>query len=373
MIRRAGIALDRFTYDSEFSITQVDRNPRPTFSSSAHHKLVDGHSVEEIINIFHDTVGFDSRSENNGFVVSLPMSASCAQMNAFLAANHRRVCDHFAACIALYGSNVSVRRDFYILFIDLMPSQIGSWMGRADSWARWYTGIHRRVGEYTGPLNTGESFHELIKSIIPRETRLDLIAIFRHRGAFPHVSTTNLNSRLPDVPIKWMTLGDISQGLAILMARDSVVWPENRAVVRPPQTPLPMGIKLANGNVMTIVPKGEALPIERLLIFTTSKDDQHTATVQFCPGMPEAKVTLEGLAPRLRGQAAIKVTLYIDIYGITMLTMEEIRTGLKITADRETVARLYIPDAHSNGKSEGAEKQVEMVVGKDGIIGELPE
>jgi hypothetical protein len=126
MTRQAYIALERFAYDSEFSITQVDHNPLPTFLPPTHHKLADGYTVDDIINIFHDTVGFDARLGANGFVVSLPLNASFAQTDAFSKARDHRVCDHFAAWVAAYATRTSDSEDVHLLFIDLTPGQMTS-------------------------------------------------------------------------------------------------------------------------------------------------------------------------------------------------------------------------------------------------------
>jgi hypothetical protein len=68
-----------------------------------------------------------------------------------------------------------------------------------------------------------------------------------------------------------------------------------------------LGIVLANGKSVTILPKGESMPFKWKFIFATSQDNQNSATVQLCrDSIPDAKVTLVGLMPRSGGHAPLR-------------------------------------------------------------------
>ncbi|PVF91835.1 hypothetical protein CPB86DRAFT_270582 [Serendipita vermifera] len=148
---------------------------------------------------------------------------------------------------------------------------------------------------------------------------------------------------------------------------------------RPAKTYLPTGIALANGKSVTVLPKAQAIPVKQIFIFTTSKDNQRTATVGLLRGtVPIGKVTLEGMIPKLKGEAAIKVTINTNSSGDTTVTMEEIGTDLKVEKD---VGSIIDWDEYLNERAteayetykKGLAKQTDMILGRDGVIGELPE
>jgi hypothetical protein len=372
-MQRAGIALSRLAYDADFVITrideQVDDDDDPTFSPPAHHKLVDGHTVDEIINIFHDTVGFDDRLERNGFQVSLPISASPEQWKAFAHANYNCLCDHLDAWITLHmRKNPHCNGYVNILFVDLTPGQISSQGVTAvlhPHGLRWHWyGINYKniLDRDFKSLNIDDVYDRLVRPIIMLSTtKLEYIVILRPEGAFSNISAADLESKLPNVCIEWITLDDISRGAALFMDLMQIMGDEQ-------DTCLPIEIALANGKSVIVVldhiqnPRGS-------FFFTTSQDNQTTATVQVSRDThPWASLTLEGMIPRPRGEALLKVTFRVDGYD-AIIVVEEIETGLKSSEFRGDT----ISPPKLNTYEESIGNRVEMVFGKDGIIGELPE
>jgi hypothetical protein len=385
MIQRAGIALGRLAYDSEFSISQVNHDPDTTFLPPTRHKLIDGHTVDDIVNIFHDIVGFDARLDSNGFTVSLPIMASQQQSKAFEEAigDRRRVSNHFEAWLAAYTKNApDSEEDVHFIFIDLTPGQITSIVvmnGRILN-QRLISGLNSiriRLSGCIDSSNTEDLYDKLVGSIVPGETNLDLVCILRPKGAFPDLSNTGLESKFSGITVKWVTLDDISHGGAVLMDREPVtssttMLPSSRG----PGTRIPpIGITLADGNCITVLPDYGALPYKRTFMFTTSRDNQTIVTVRLCRGTKHcAEVTLNGLTPKPRGQAVIKVILDTSRVMNMSVSIEEIGTSLKITNALGMVLQLYTPNMDVIETSEESTgEQVEMTLGKDGIIGELPE
>jgi hypothetical protein len=376
MRQRAGIALSRLEYDAEFATTRVDHDPDPTYLPSTHHKLVDGHDVGDIMNIFYDTLGFDASLEDNGFVVSLPISASYPQTGAFSNANHQRLCTHFQAWATAYAKSAQDDgKNLHLLFIDLTPGQISATMqmhGRLED-GRWVTGGTRtyiRPGKSINLSSTDALYDNLVRPIAPQKSKLRLVGILRPEGAFPHISATDLESKLLGTPVKWVTLEDISYGAAILMTCEPITsWGRSES---PNKTEIAIGTTLSNGNSVMILPKGEDLPTERKFMFTTSQDNQTTVTVRLHLGtIPWTEIVLEGLIPKLRGQAAIKVTLNIQRRSETTVTMEEVGTNLKTVMELGTM--LHLPGTDPNkADKENTDEKLEMTLGKDGVIGELP-
>jgi hypothetical protein len=393
MIQLAGIALGRFAYDADFVITrvnkQVDHDPDPNFLPPTHHKIVDGHTVDDIVNIFHNTVGFDARLDSNGFTVSFPLRASREQSTAFrdaiVGAGHAS--NHFGAWFATYTKNAPNSEEiFHLLFVDLTPGQITSLVvinGRIKNQrlAPRYTdnSTRLRMSECPDSSNIDELYDRLVGSIVPREINLHLVCILRPEGSFPDLSNTDLESKFPGIPVQWVTLDDISYGAALQMNRESVTSSTTmlsslQGIDTRQRT---LGITLADGNIVTILPELRTVPSKWKFMFTTCRDNQTTTTIRLWRGTKFcAQVTLKGLKPKLRGQTMIKVTLDTSSLGETTLSTEEFGTGLKITNALGMALQLYTPDMDIDAtqiSKENTGEQVEMTLGRDGIIGELPE
>jgi hypothetical protein len=380
MIKRAGIALGRLTYDSEFSITQIDRGFGfgPTFLPPTHHKLVDGHSVDEIFDIFHDTIGVDAKIGDNELVVSYPIVASHEQARALSRlADSRPVYDHFFAWLNAYAYNYPKdEKGINVLFVDLTPGQVASkaTMNANIRKQKWFHLFHKLYTHQCGDddsLSTHELFDKLVRSVQYSGRELNLVGILRPEGAFPDLSNTDIESKFPGVPVKWVTLDDISYGAAIM----TTYLPTAKWILMQRRTKLAIGIKLINDDLVTVMPEGQVFPTTRKFLLTTSQDDQTTATVQLYLGaIPWVNVTLQGLVRKPRGQTTIKTTLEIDISTNANLKVEEIGTDLKVTKDLGITLHLYAPRTNDKEENEeSADEQMEMTLGKDGIIGELPE
>jgi hypothetical protein len=382
MIQRAGIALSRLAYDAEFAITQVDRDSSPTFLPSTHHRLFDSHTVDDIVNTFHGTVGFDGKLDFNGFTVSLPIGASSEQRVAFSSANNHRWCTHFEAWANSYAQSVTESRIYaYILFIDLTPGQVASealYGGIEDG--RWIpirddTSNARLGTDIIESLSIDDVYSRLVRPIVHRNVKLYQVGILRPEGAFPDLSAKDMEDRFPSTPVQWVTLEQVSYGAAIIMNREHILPEFMQSSSNLVRTRISTGIAVADGKVVTVVPRQVTLPIQQVVFFTTSQDDQATATAQLClDAGPCAEVTLKGLTPRLKGEAVIKVTLNIAKYGRTAVTMKEIGGNLQIEKVLGPVLDPYpsTTDVREANK-ESTGEQVEMTLGKDGVIGELPE
>jgi hypothetical protein len=170
MIQRAGIALGRLSYDSEFSITRVDHNPDPTFLPSTNHRLVDSHTVEDIIDIFKQLVGFDTKREFNGFEVSIPISATPEQQKAFSDINRFHSSDHLQAWANLCAQLRPLYEiDIDLLFIDLTPGQVASKIasGSFNVWGWVHQSgedAHINLGDVKS-LSTHEIYDKLVAPI----------------------------------------------------------------------------------------------------------------------------------------------------------------------------------------------------------------
>jgi hypothetical protein len=375
MAQRAGIALSCLAYDAEFSITRVDGAPEPpTFSSPVHHKLVDGHTIKDIVDTFKRSVGFDTKPRDNGFVVSLPIAASHEQHSAFGRATGHLTPNHFDCWANKCGISASIEGKVNMLFIDLTPGQIaaqvsnGCFENQIFSYRMIFQGMSSTRYIILGDVPTLSAQSVIDRLITPLLNaplrRLNQIGIFRPDGAYPDLSLGDIKAKFPDTLIDWVTLDDVSYGAAAIMHRknalDSIDAYEGKS------TYSPTGIILVDGRLVTILPGFIVLPVERKVWFTTSQDDQTTITIRLIEGvMPLGEVKLEGLSPRPKGQSRIKVTLSIDSHGWTSVTAEELGSNLT----RSKALGIMIRDSTV---IEGYE-QTGMMIGRDGVIGELPE
>ncbi|PVF99031.1 hypothetical protein CPB86DRAFT_784030 [Serendipita vermifera] len=376
MIQRAGIALSRLAYDADFSITRLDYDPDPTFAAPTRHQLSDSHTVEDIIDIFNNVVGFDAKLKYNGFLVSIPIGSSPEQRKAFYEGNNFHSCDHFHAWANLYGFKAQKdETKANLLFIDLTPGQVTSKRANGSlstrGWAYSLRGDgYTRLGDID--LSSAQDIHEkLITPVVPSGTKLDRVAILRPEGALPGVSNADLEILFADTPVDWVTIDDLSHGAAFVMTREPTSSP-GWGFRHPMTTQFTIGITLANGELVTIVSNDEKLPATRRAILTTSQDNQTTVTVRLNRDLtPFGEVKLEGLIPRPKGEAAIKVTVQLGDWGDSIMTVEESGTNLKEVKNLNGI--LYSRLDADGTYLEGSQKRIGVAFGKNGAVGELPE
>jgi molecular chaperone DnaK len=104
--------------------------------------------------------------------------------------------------------------------------------------------------------------------------------------------------------------------------------------------PRALGIAVAGGYAESIVEKNTPMPVERSRVFSTSHDNQTMVVLQVCQGesrrfsdnAPLGTLTLEGVPPRPRGEAAIEVTFTIDSDGILDVRARDLNTNLATRA-----------------------------------------
>ncbi|PVF91834.1 hypothetical protein CPB86DRAFT_802516 [Serendipita vermifera] len=359
-------------------MTRLDYDPGPIFATPTHHKLSDSHTVKDILETFNNIVGFDAKLEYNGFLVSIPIGSSPEQRSAFYDANYFRSCDHFHVWANLHASNVKkCEGSASLLFIDLTPGQVASKLATGSltpsGWG--YHLIDDRdtsLGDVS-LLSTQDIWDKLVTPVVSSGVKVHRVGILRPEGVLPGIPNAEVEALFVDTPVDWVTLDGLSRGAAFVMTRE----PTSPEVLvcgfgEPETTYVPSGITLANGDLVTIVPDDEELPTIQSAIFTTSQDNQTTVTVRLNRGVTFfGDVALEGLIPRAKSQAAIRVTVDIKAEGDTVVTVEELGTDLKKVENLGNIIRSG-SDAYVTYR-ESSRKQVEMTFGQDGIVGELPE
>ncbi|PVF91311.1 hypothetical protein CPB86DRAFT_820594 [Serendipita vermifera] len=200
-----------------------------------------------------------------------------------------------------------------------------------------------------GALNAQGVYDKLVASIVPLGRKLHRVGILRPKGAFPDVYAADLETRFPDTPVKWLASDDLSYATAVVMSRQPTAY--STSSMRKNTTYLPIGIILANGKSVTVLPKDQNLPFEQKFIFTTSQDNQRT------------------------GQAAIKVIISTDSVGHAGAIVEEVGTDLQ---NAQLIGDVidwseYWNDSRNKAYEESADKQQVMTLERNGVIGALPE
>ena len=111
-----------------------------------------------------------------------------------------------------------------------------------------------------------------------------------------------------------------------------------RALPRPlllDVTPATMGIATAGGYCERLIEKNAPIPIERMKVFTTARDDQTKVVIDCCRGEqrrysenePLGQLVIEGLPPRKRSEVKIEVTFRVDTDGILHVRARDVATG----------------------------------------------
>lgn len=378
MAQRAGIALSRLAYDADFSIIRIDGAPgRARLSPPARHRLDDGHTTKDILNTFKRSVEFDTRPCDNGFMVSFPIAASEEQRNALNMATRYRACDHLHAWANRFTKGALSRGGIDILLIDLTPGQVASRVSRGcvDS-QRWiYQVLLNSEVFYNDVIlndviisTVDDVVDKLITPIVPPSRKLDRIGVFRAPEAPLCLLLEDLRARFPGTLVDWVTLNELSYGAALAMHRIETL--DTVAPIHTASANVPVGVMLADGKVVTILPGFFCLPTKRKVWFTTSQDNQTTITVRLLRGiLPYGEVKLEGLLPRPKGEARIKVTFSIVGAGYSSITVEDLYSNLRKS---ETLGEIGDDFWAIMAYKLTEEKQIGVMVGKDGIMGELP-
>ncbi|PVF92269.1 hypothetical protein CPB86DRAFT_802170 [Serendipita vermifera] len=362
MASRAGIALSRLTYDAQFAITRVDGYPGPAvFCSPTIHTLSEAHTIKDMMNAFECIIDFDLTNDENGYSIAFPIAANPEQREGIHSAKLYSY-DHFHAWANGIGgyNEGETKRDVYLLFVDLTPGQVAAKVGygNLNSWGWSYNLIGSKSVILSEEEQRGaeiwtaqDVYNKLVKSLLPpNNKRLERVGILRPEGSLSNLSASELESMFNSVPIKWIQLTDISYGAAVVMNR----------------------ITLANGKTITIIPASAYCPVKRKIFFTNSQDNQTTATIKVLRGTtPVNELKFEGLSSKPKGEAIFKIMFEITYDGDAILAIEEVGTNNKVHRDLFGILNSNKTEMDAYEK-EMMNKQVDMTIGTDGVVGELP-
>ncbi|PVF92367.1 hypothetical protein CPB86DRAFT_791214 [Serendipita vermifera] len=384
MASRAGIALSRLAYDAQFTLTRVDGAPGPAVFSSPQtpHTLSEAQTIKDMTNAFERVIDFDVTERDNGYTITYPLAANKDQRDGFNKAklySH----DHFHAWangVGYGGWNDGKEKwNVYFLFVDVTPGQVAAKCVYGNTSKRGWT---YNFGDKSAILSEEEQagveswtaqdvYDKLVQPLLPpNNKKLSLVGILRPEGTLPNLDASELESKLNGVPLRWVQLNDLSYGAAVIMNCQAIY--DSDIDYGPSDTPLPTGITLANGKTMTIITAHTYCPSGTKLIFTTSEDNQPSATVKILRGTtPFEQLTLNGLTPKPKGEARIKVSFELTEHGHARCTIGEVGTDKRAYQNFGSILIWNKAEVDAY-KKETTNKQIDKVVGEDGVVGELP-
>ncbi|CAG8685779.1 10245_t:CDS:1, partial [Acaulospora colombiana] len=337
---------------------------------------LDGHNPTDIVkSITHLLEPLDSRRIPM-FAILYPIALSQEQREMFHKA-HEFTHDHCTTF--LKESRFSDKQSIDVagcLFLDLTPMQVAAkWVrGRLVN-GRWQLGKNDTttltVLGSVDELSLEEVIEKLILPTVSSLAAVRGVAILKPENAFPNVKTWDLNHYFLDIPVKWLSTADISYGAACILEND---FPYSICDFSPGEGELvedALDIQLADGQLITLLPMSSPLPATELFYFTTSKDNQTTATLLFSKKGTSCGVAILELTPKVRGAARIKVVIQCDSFERTKVTTQELGSSDKVILVLDDVV---LKDARIRGLLPTISAESKFPVpGVDGVIGELPE
>ncbi|PVF98582.1 hypothetical protein CPB86DRAFT_825625 [Serendipita vermifera] len=329
------IALGSIVEGASFFCTRfegVKHSQQPFLSSPPTEHRLSGHQPAEIQGFISNEINMEPVPGRELFTFSYPIATSQEQHEAFLTVKESSH-DHCKAFLS--GCTFDTMQSE-----DLTPGQIGAMVveGTIED-QRWKYKERRRMvilGD-VAELSIRDVVDKLIAPIVPTLSALQCVGILRPEGAFPELPSIPLELCLNNIPVKWLSLADLSYGSASMLYHQQLFnyTKKHRRVSM-----------LFNGSLVDLL----LFKFREVRYFlTTSKDNQASATLGFFKDAALSdEVVLRGLSLGLKGTARIKLTIE---YSITtpewVVIIEELGSTAKTRA---------MP-----------------VFGIDGVIGALPE
>jgi hypothetical protein len=371
-----GIALSRIADQAPFFCTKVSCSTffGTDFESPTEH-LLEGHTLTGIIQTITN-----SFSSNDGpievIAISCPIALPREQYEVLHQA-YKYTHDHCMAFLKGCRFNVKGMIDIAeCLFLDLTPGQVAAKLVRGKiNYGRWQLEDERTVAlTVLGTVDELSTDDVVNKLVLPTVSSLDAIrciGILQPENSFPNISSWDLRFHFPDIPLLWLSVADLSHGSACVAEYHTPLIEMCDYDGGPDITATSLCIELADGQLVTLLPIGSTLPMSRLFYLTTSKDNQTTATLQFCKDdVPCNRTTVEGLTPRSRGTTRVKVLARCDRFRETTVIIQELGSWEKTMVTLERT-RTMISDPVNPVRSFQWSESPSF--GVDGIIGELPE
>jgi hypothetical protein len=311
-------------------------------------------------------------------MLSYPIATSEEQRAAFKS-KHGRYYDHCTAFLTgcQFGVSKSQSVVAEALFIDLTPGQVAAVVMQGVIKQGTWTSKEVREKAVFGKVDnlSIEKFDELVALVAPNLSNLECVAVLRPEGAFPDLLPIKIELKFVNIPFKWVSLADLSYGSSALIIHRLDRKSRCNTISRSRRLPNVRYMHLVDGTLLDITQRAR-------YIFTTSKDNQITATlrlgtksVRYTENVEYEEIVIRGLNPRPKGDARIKMIIQrdtINFGGGQVVTIQDLGSNFDV--------RLSLREKPRDGIEEIGGDSVDTPVqyaqpayGIDGVIGELPE
>ncbi|PVF98580.1 hypothetical protein CPB86DRAFT_797211 [Serendipita vermifera] len=371
----AGIAVGRVAENAPFCCTRFTGSERRylfdfavTFNPSPPTEhMLSSDVPEEIVDSILTKANLRTVARKKAFTLSYPITTPQAHQVAFEVAD-QHAHDHCTAFLsACEFGVVSSEGVVEMMFIDLTPGQVAAVvMQGVINEGRWISKKVRKkvtLGS-VDKLSIQKVVDEIITPLAPDWSNLQCVGILRPEGAFPELLPIKMELQFINIPVRWLSLADLSYGSAMLLYRRVGLSFRSHFLCGTRRYNPPWYVELADGRLVNMLAYGYTR-----YFFTTSKDYQATATLRLSRGdILYDEVVIEGLIPKLKGVPRIKVTIDTGFAGQTTVTVQEWSSNLEVNL--ALTGGTYI---EATGNKWIRRYPIKPVFGVDGVVGELPE
>jgi hypothetical protein len=376
----AGIALGSITEDSPFACTRFEGahhnnlwDFKPFIPSPPTEHKLHCSTPEDIVSSILTENCLEYVADQKTFTWSYPIATTGAQRVDLEAALGKDSHNHCAAFLSAcnFGA-LNSEGVVEVLFIDLTPGQVAAMVMRGTIYGGKWTSKEPGKKIVLGEIQklSIEKFDELVTLVAPNLPILQSVTVLRPEGAFPELLSIKFELKFINIPFKWVSLADLSYGSAMLLYRRLGLECEPFGCGGNFSCPDVYCVQLADGKFINISIYDIDVRDRTWHIFTTSKDNQVTATLRLF-GFYTAYdgVVVKGLTPGPKGTARIKVTFEYDgANSQSVVTIQDLGSNLNV--------RLPLrgePWKETEEFEDIFARVQDAQFGIDGVIGELPE
>jgi hypothetical protein len=379
----AGVALGGVTEYAPFACTcfglaEPPRIHKPSAPSSLTEHALGTNTPEDIVGYITGETSLEHMERHKTVMLSYPIATSEKQRATFKF-KHGQYCDHSTAFLTgcQFGASKSPSFVAEALFIDLTPGQVAAVVMQGVIKRGTWTSKEIRKKAVLGKVDKLpiEKFDELVALVAPDLSNLECVAVLRPEGAFPELLPIKIELKFLNIPFKWVSLTDLSYGSFALMLHRLERYSRCGHIPRSKRPPNVRYMHLADGTLLDTTHRAR-------YIFTTSKDNQITATLRFgsksiryTENVEYEKIVIRGLTPRPKGDARIKVIIQrdtINFGGGQVVRIQDLGSNLDMRLSLREKPRDGIEEMGGDSV-ESPVQYAKPVYGIDGVIGELPE
>jgi hypothetical protein len=376
----AGIALSRVAGDAPLALALASgTHSNPEFKESKTYKM-QGQTIDDIVPTLS---GIPDLAMKSPIRLSVPIALkgiikqSVEKSASSSIGSDVRCTDHCVAIIHLNDGSATLTdgKERNILFVDITPGQTAAKLAHTEKddndWVMFQDELTVLERTADSQPSAEEVVEALVKPTVNASQTLHKIYLYNADDSTSDDISSTLQSLFPQTPIVWVTLADISRGAAKSNLGNKA---DHMSLLISISASMPISIVASNGGQVITVPRNYSIPTRQTSTFTTSKDNQTSATLQVVVGRTlKDKVVLQGIPPKPKGVPRIRVTFDIDMEDNAVVSVEEITSGVKQEVKIPTIfganvqeSQVYVDNAIPDDGRKASQDENE-------VVGELPE